>query len=164
MKLTHIPTLHIMWSVCLGTSVSHANQQKRMNRSIDMPFGKQCRVGPRNHVLNDNAHWRYIANAVRRFMRGDDTALFQITLTTYAGGGDGDAESWSGENRCLLLRQETTLRRRCGDGYITDRDHCLACGCCFLPDLLPGEHYDTAVSCYAPVTRQCQLTSLIFST
>ena len=64
-------------------------------------------------------------------------------------------ESSSGENRCLLLPQEKTERRRCGDGYITDRDRCLACGCCFLPDYLPGERYATAVPCYAPITCPC---------
>jgi len=60
----------------------------------------------------------------------------------------------SGENRCLLLPQERTRRRRCGDGYITDRYHCLACGCCFLSDHLPGEQYSTAMLCYAPITCQ----------
>jgi len=70
-------------------------------------------------------------------------------------------ESTNGENKCLLLPQEKIRRRRCGDGYITDRDLCLECNCCYVEEPLPGEQYTTAMPCYAPITCQSLLTSFV---
>jgi len=44
--------LHVAWSVCLCVSGTRWALQKRLNRSIEMPFGMQPRVSPRNVVID----------------------------------------------------------------------------------------------------------------
>jgi len=58
------------------------------------------------------------------------------------------------ENQCLLLDNEMRERRRCGHGYIYDYDQCLRCHCCFIPESLSGDEYDTAILCYIPMTGE----------
>ena len=36
---------------------------------IEMPFGGQRRVGPRNHMSNWGAQWRHVANTMDQFAR-----------------------------------------------------------------------------------------------
>jgi len=66
-------------SVCmLGTPVSSA----KTDESIEMSFGMQTPVDPRNHALDRGAHCRHLENTVEPSVRGNDTALSQITLTS----------------------------------------------------------------------------------
>jgi len=50
---------------------------------IEMLFGMWTRVGPKKHALDGTAHWRHLAYTTEPSMCGGDTALRQITLTTY---------------------------------------------------------------------------------
>ena len=47
---------------------------------IEMPFGQQTSAGQTNCVLDEGAHWRYVANTIERPVRGGDATLCQITL------------------------------------------------------------------------------------
>jgi len=47
-----------------------------------MQFWMLSRVGPGNHVLDESAHWRNLANTIESSACGGDAALRQITLTT----------------------------------------------------------------------------------
>ena len=50
---------------------------------IEIPFGGQTGMGPRNCVLDGGAHWRHLANTMELSVCGsDDAALCQITFTT----------------------------------------------------------------------------------
>ena len=50
---------------------------------IELPFGMASGFGRRNRVLDEHAHWRYLAVTVKTTgsaTRGDDAASSQITL------------------------------------------------------------------------------------
>jgi len=49
---------------------------------IDTPFGTLSRVGTRNHILDENAHWRNLANTNEPSMSGCEGPFCQITLST----------------------------------------------------------------------------------
>jgi len=40
------------------------------------------RLPQRNHTLDGGAHWRHLANVIKRSVRGSDAVLCQITLVT----------------------------------------------------------------------------------
>jgi len=35
---------------------------------------------PRNHILDEGAHWRHLANRIERSIFGDDVAVSQTTV------------------------------------------------------------------------------------
>jgi len=51
-------------------------------QSIEMPLG-QTPVGTKNHALGKGALWCHLANTIQRSVHGDDSALYQTTLTIY---------------------------------------------------------------------------------
>ena len=68
-------------SVCLSVRlcVGYAAEQCKTDEQTEMLFGADCCAGnvrQRNHVLDGDAHWRYLANAVERFVRGGDATLY----------------------------------------------------------------------------------------
>jgi len=53
-------------SVCMSvTTMSPA----KTDEPIEMPFGKQTRVGPRNQVTDGAVHWRHLVNTIDRSVR-----------------------------------------------------------------------------------------------
>jgi len=57
---------------------------------IEIPFQLWTLVGPRNHVLDEDAHWRHLANVVEPSVCGGDAAflsnyfehVFAVTFAT----------------------------------------------------------------------------------
>jgi len=62
--------------------IHHDREPCKTAEPITMPFGLWTRVGPRNRVLDEGAHWRQLANTTEPSMCGGDAALCQINLTT----------------------------------------------------------------------------------
>jgi len=50
---------------------------------IKMPYGMWTPVGPRNHALDDGAHWHHLANTIEPSMCAGNTTLCQITSAIY---------------------------------------------------------------------------------
>ena len=52
-----------------------------MTQPIKMSFGMWTQVGPRNHVLDDGAHWCHLVNTTEPSMCC--SIMGQVTLTTF---------------------------------------------------------------------------------
>ena len=68
--------------VCLSDlSVFHDCEPCKTAESFQMLLRMWTQVGPRNHVLDGDAHRRKLMNMTELSMCGGDAALRQITLT-----------------------------------------------------------------------------------
>jgi len=52
-----------------------------MAEPIKMHFGMLSLVGPGNHVWDEGAHWRNLANTIEASMSGGNAALCQIIFS-----------------------------------------------------------------------------------
>jgi len=78
-SVTHSVQVCVFVHVC----VWHADiSPAKAAAPIEMSFGMQTRVRPRNRVLFGVAHWRHLPNADERSVSGDDARLCQITLAS----------------------------------------------------------------------------------
>jgi len=70
--------------VCLSLYVEHTGElsAKRLNRSRCHFEVEESHIGPRNSVLDGNAHLRHVAYTIERFLHGVDAAICQVTMTT----------------------------------------------------------------------------------
>ena len=79
-----IVTNRVVWSV--GRWTEHTNVKHtvaspaKTAEPIEVPFGMWTRVGPRNHILDNGAHWRYLANTIEPSVAM--RPFCQITLIT----------------------------------------------------------------------------------
>ena len=67
-------------SFMLGSG--HTGEPCKTAEPIEMLFGRQTRMGLRNHVWGRGVHCRYLMNTTEGFVHGGDAILCQITLTT----------------------------------------------------------------------------------
>jgi len=73
---------------------------------IETTFGTWTPVGPMNHVLDGDAHWRHLANITESSVRGGDAALCQITSTTCLNAVLLSVTSWCRSNSRLFQTTE----------------------------------------------------------
>jgi len=82
MQSTELHTSHVSLSVCLFMSNTLASFAKSAEL-IEMLFkGGGADTRGRVLVLDVDAHWRHLANTIKRSVLGRDVPLYQITLTT----------------------------------------------------------------------------------
>jgi len=72
-----------------GAAHRHCNAQElsavsctKTDEPIEMLFRVWICMGPRNHVLHGDAHWRTLVNTNELSVCSSNVALCQITLTT----------------------------------------------------------------------------------
>ena len=65
--LLQMSCLSVIWlSVCVLVTLSSRLRPAKMAEAIEMPFGRQTRVGWRNHVLDEGIYERHLANTIER--------------------------------------------------------------------------------------------------
>jgi len=69
-----IATYQVAWCVCVSVSYDRELCKHRFS-------DRDATRSTRNHALDGDAHWRRLANTIKRFLRNGDATLCKITST-----------------------------------------------------------------------------------